>query len=102
MAPRKATLSGSDPVGSGTCGMCGWGMGVTCGDIVVSCGAGITNHTTRVKANSRPQNQIMTRAEAGSTTYLSMLIQGAYHFYTLPNTSESKRPARCARLSTAF
>ena len=68
-------------------------MGVTCGTRVVGCDAGVTNHTTRANANSKPQHQVMTRAEAGSTTYLSMLIQGSYNFYTLPNTSESKGAA---------
>src|SRR5574341_1288545 len=77
MAPRKATLSGSAPVGRGTCGRCGWGMGVTCGDIVVGCGAGVTSHTTRAHANSRLQHQIMTRAAVGSTTCPSMLNQGS-------------------------
>src|SRR5262245_379213 len=102
MAPRKATLCGSDPVGSGSCGTRGRGTGVTCGASVVGCGAGRTSHTPRVNANSKPQHQVMTRAEVGSTTYLSMLNQGSCHFYTLPHAQESKVTTSCANLPTAF
>jgi hypothetical protein len=77
-------------------------MGLPCGESVVGGATGVTHHTTMVNTNSKPQHQVMTRAEVGSTTCLSMLNQGSCSFYTLPHTSASKVTARCTRLPTAF
>src|SRR5262245_20994198 len=67
MAPRRATLSGSVPVGSGIWGKRGWGGGGTAEAGVVACGAGVMSHTTRADTHSKPQRRSIMRAEAGGT-----------------------------------
>jgi hypothetical protein len=68
MAPRKATLSGSRPVGSDIWGKRGWsGVGTGEGSIVDGGVGVITSHTTRAHTHSKPQRRRMIRAEAGGT-----------------------------------
>jgi len=67
MAPRKATLSGSVPVGSGIGGKRSWGVGSTDEEGIVDCGVGIASHTTRAHAHSKPQRRRIRRTEAGGT-----------------------------------
>ena len=67
MALRKATLSGSVPVGSGIWGKRGW-SGVGTGEgAIVDGGVGVTSHTTTAHTHSKPQRRRMIRAEAGGT-----------------------------------
>jgi len=67
MAPRKATLSGSVPVGSGIWGKRGCSIGGRAEAGVVDCGFGVTSHTTRAHTHSKPHRRRMRRAEAGGT-----------------------------------
>jgi hypothetical protein len=72
MAPRKATLSGSVPAGSGIWGKCGWEFEGRGEESVVDCGVGVMSHTTRANMHNKPQSRSMMRAEAGGTVTVSL------------------------------
>jgi hypothetical protein len=73
MAPRKATLSRSVPVGSGIWGKRGWSVVGAGEEGIIDCGVGVTSHTIRAHTHNKPQRRRMIRAEAGGTvTYLTV------------------------------